>query len=92
MGLRADFEYEVDYETTGPTSCPVRSISFIDTSTGEPTDHLWEFPDGSTSSDPSPTVEPVPGGATFGADEAALAVRRGDDRDVVHRRVEIVEC
>jgi hypothetical protein len=90
--LDASFTYEVDYETTGPTSCPVRAIRFTDTSSGGPTEWHWEFPDGSTSNDPAPTVEPGPGRLAFGAGEVRLTVRRGDVEDSVAQPVEIVEC
>lgn len=92
IGLTADFAYEVDYETTGPTSCPARLVSFTDNSQGDPDEWHWDFPDGTTSDLPSPTLQPSPGAETVAAGDVTLTVSRGETSDSITRRVEVVAC
>lgn len=83
--LVASFTYEPDYEVTGPTSCPLRDITFTDTSDGGPEEWRWEFSDGSTSTEQNPVV------ATF-ISEATLTITRGDDSDSATEDVLISVC
>lgn len=90
--LVASFEVDIDYDTTRPTSCPLQSITFTDTSTGEPTAWSWEFPDGSTSAEASPVVTPEPGDKGDWYGEVTLTITRGDDTDVATEEIQLVEC
>jgi PKD repeat protein len=54
----AGFTYAIDIDTSGSTVCRVNSVTFTDTSTGEPTSWSWEWDDGQTSTDADPTWEP----------------------------------
>lgn len=91
-GVRADFEYSVDYENAGPTSCPARAVHLTDTSSGEPTAWEWQFPDGMTSSDRSPTLTPVPAPMSGVVSEVTLTVSNDEGRDSVTKRIEIPVC
>ena len=84
--LAASFTIDLDLDTSRPTSCPLRSITFTDTSEGDPTSWAWSFPDGSTSDEQSPVVTPESDerGDWFG--EVTLTVSRGDVTRHRHRR------
>lgn len=83
--LVADFTYEPDYTVTGPTSCPLASVAFTDTSTGDPEAWEWDLGPAGTSTERNPRiVTPVA--------EATLTVTRGDETDSVTKPVEIVSC
>jgi PKD repeat protein len=84
--LRADFEFQIDYEETHTTSCPVTAIRFVDRSAGSPQGWRWQFPDGSVSQDQHPTVH----GPLWG--EVILTVSRGDESAETSRVVAPAEC
>lgn len=90
--LEADFEYSVDYENAGPTSCPARAVHLRDTSVGDPISWKWDFPDGSTSRERAPTILPVPGSMSGVVSEVTLTVSDDDGRDTVTKRIEIPVC
>lgn len=89
--LEASFDYHVEYDTPNITACIARSVSFEDSSSGDPTSWSWSFPDGTNSQDVSPTISPADVQA-FRTGEVTLTVRRGDESDSATERVEIVEC
>lgn len=88
--IEASFDVEVVTEMTSVTSCPVREIRFTDTSTGDPTSWSWTFPDGSTSTERSPTLTAGAPGLRSGA--VQLVASDGPRRDDAARSVALVSC
>ncbi len=77
--LVASFDMDVDYDTTRPTSCPIDSVTFTDTSEGDPTAWEWKFPDDTTSTEQSPVFTRTDTG--FDGYEVTLTITRGDETD-----------
>jgi PKD repeat protein len=90
--LVASFEIDVDLDTTRPTSCPLRSITFTDTSQGQPMEWAWAFPDGSTSDERSPVVTPDAGESSDWNGEVTLTVTRGDETNTASDEIELPTC
>jgi len=86
--LVAAFSYEVEMETTGPTSCPATGVRFTDESEGGPTEWLWELGDGTTSTEQNPERTDAP---AFG-EEVTLTVTRGAASDSVTQTIEYAVC
>ena len=55
--LIARFRVHFEHEVTSPTSCPVRRTDFIDLSVGEPASWRWEYGDGQTRTEQSPSFD-----------------------------------
>ncbi len=89
--LKAAFDYKVEYETTGPTSCLARAVRFTDRSTGTPAAWSWRFPDGSTSSERSPVYVARPG-SFVKRGEVVLVVSDGVHGDEALETLQIVDC
>jgi PKD repeat protein len=84
--LRADFSFDISYDETYVTYCPVQAIQFTDLSTGFPTAWLWEFPDGESSTEQNPTV------AHSLLGDVTLTVTRDGGSDQVVREVVPAMC
>ena len=94
--LVADFEWDYDPTQTAGTACSFGTTYFLDRSQGAPTSWLWEFPDGSTSSEQNPIV---PSGQTvvFGEDglpdrTVTLTVYRDGESYSTERFVSPTHC
>ncbi len=74
VALTASFSHEPDYGYVDPTNCPLRSVAFTDTSTGDPETWSWDFGGGRTSTEQNPTISPR--GLVL---EVTLTVTRGDE-------------
>jgi len=80
--LGADFSYAVSY--VDADSCEVEEIRFTDTSTGEVTSWLWEFPDDSTSPERDATFDGYTAGAislTVQGPSATATVKKTPELD-----------
>ena len=54
--LQAEFTFEISYENTQTSHCPVDAIQFTDRSTGSPQTWAWTFPSGKSSTELNPVV------------------------------------
>lgn len=93
--IAADFDWDYDLEQTSGTACSFSTTHFFDRSSGEPTSWLWEFPDGSSSEEPNPTVDSartrVSGDGTVNM-SVRLTVTRDGFSDFIEREVFPVHC
>jgi hypothetical protein len=96
QSLDADFEWDYDLTQTAGTACSFSTTHFLDRSTGDPTSWLWEFPDGSTSTEENPVVDtlhtrvvPADGVANM---SVTLTVGRNDELDSTMHEVIPVHC
>ena len=94
--LRAAFEWDYDLTQTGGTACGFTTTHLFDRSTGEPTAWLWEFPDGSVSTEQDLVIESR---RVWGIDVGGLGDRmvtltiyRDDESDSVSQQVFIDHC
>lgn len=86
--LVADFDFEVELDSTNPTYCPIEAVQFTDRSRGGPTEWEWSFPEGRTSTERNPQLTAV----SLSTFDVTLTVSNGDDEDSTTKEVAAAVC
>jgi PKD repeat protein len=85
--LVADFTFQVQLDSSGPTFCVPSSVDFTDTSTGGPTAWKWTFDDGQILTDQNPHRDTV----SYG-ESVTLTVTRGSATADVTKQLDGPVC